>query len=297
MFERCLICTDFTDGLQRMVKFLPNLGEGGLKEITFLNSVPVWTEGEVPRIDQKKIEEAKKRLSSAFDNVPDNMKVNVEVLSGNAVDNILSTVQKYNVDFIIVGTALSTSLQKMIFGSTTQELINRLKVPMMIFRPQLISVLREDELALRCRNLNRFWLIPYNDYPHHRSLIKRIKAYATDNPVNTLSQCLLLSVVDEVSRSPEITQNNMKEAEKKLSQVKQELESVGVEVATIVRKGSLLEELFDVALENDISAIALGDDQEKSVLNRILDLTVGSRSHYIINSSWFPLIYIPMAKS
>ena len=54
MFESCLICTDFNDGLHRLMDFIPNLAAGGLKQIIFCHSVPLWEEGEVPRIDREK---------------------------------------------------------------------------------------------------------------------------------------------------------------------------------------------------------------------------------------------------
>ncbi|NEO51139.1 MAG: universal stress protein, partial [Moorea sp. SIO4A3] len=35
MFQHCLICTDFSDGLYRLVEFVPSLAAGGLKKIIF----------------------------------------------------------------------------------------------------------------------------------------------------------------------------------------------------------------------------------------------------------------------
>lgn len=35
MFNHGLVCTDFTDGLDKMIHFVSALGEGGFKEITF----------------------------------------------------------------------------------------------------------------------------------------------------------------------------------------------------------------------------------------------------------------------
>ena len=35
MFESCLICTEFSDGLERLAQFVPSLAKGGLKKIVF----------------------------------------------------------------------------------------------------------------------------------------------------------------------------------------------------------------------------------------------------------------------
>ena len=79
MFQRFLICTDLDDGLQRLVNFVPSLAVGGVQQLTFLHSVPVWEEGGVPRPDTEKIEAARNFLSQAKQAVSDGIQVNLEV--------------------------------------------------------------------------------------------------------------------------------------------------------------------------------------------------------------------------
>jgi len=295
MFNHGLICTDFTDGLDKMINFVSALGEGGFKEITFLHSVDIWAEGEIPRIDNEKVEEAKKRLSPALNNVPDAMKVNVEVLSGNPSDNIVASIKKYKVDLVITGSPVSTSLEQIFFGSTTAKIRSKLTVPMMILRPQLMSVYRNDEFTLRCRNLNRFWLVPYNDLPRHRYIADKIADYSQQNQNHVLEECLFVSVIDEVSRSEILTQNKIKEAEKTLASLKESLASSSIKVETMVKTGNLLEEIFKVAFDNNISAIVFAENyNEENILDRVLSLAVGSNANYFLNCSWFPLLYFPI---
>jgi len=297
MFNHGLVCTDFTDGLDKMIHFVSALGEGGFKEITFLHSVAIWDEGGIPRIDKEKVEAAKKRLSPALNNVPENMKVNIEVLSGNPSDNILATIKKYNIDLVITGSPVSSSLEQIFFGSTTAKLRNKLRIPMMILRPQLMSVYRNDELALRCRNLNSFWLVPYNHAPHHRYILEKIRGYVEIDKGNTLKECLFLSVIDEVSRSEILTENKVKEAENKLDEIQKSFASSPINVKTLVKRGHILEETFKVAFDYDVSAIALADNlNEDSIIDRIVKLAIGNNANYLLNCSWFPLIYFPMNK-
>ncbi len=296
MFNHGLICTDFTDGLDKMIYSVSALGEGGFKEITFLHSVDIWNEGEIPRVDHDKVEEAKNRLSPALNNVPDGMKVHIEVLSGNPSDNILATIKKYKVDLVITGSPVSTSLEQIFFGSTTAKIRSKLKVPMMILRPQLMSVYRNDEFALRCRNLNRFWLVPYNDLPRHRYIADKIADYYSQQNENLmLEECLFVSVVDEVSRSEILTKNKIQEAEKTLASLKESFASSSVKVETMVKTGNPLEEIFKVAFDNNISAIVFAENyKEENVFDRILSLAVGSNANYLLNCSWFPLLYFPI---
>ena len=51
MFQRALICTDFTDGMYRLAQFVPALAAGGLKSFMFFHNVPMETEREIPRVD------------------------------------------------------------------------------------------------------------------------------------------------------------------------------------------------------------------------------------------------------
>lgn len=62
MFERCLICTDFSDGLYRLGEFVGSLAAGGIKQLTILHSVPLWEGGEIPRVDKEAIASSQQRL-------------------------------------------------------------------------------------------------------------------------------------------------------------------------------------------------------------------------------------------
>ena len=294
MFKHCLICTDFTDGLQRIVHFVSDLGKGGFEKVTFLHSVPIWEEGEIPRVDKEKMEEAKQKLSPALNNIPEGMTVNVEVLSGQAHENIKQVVNKYDIDFVITGTPLSSSWQNLIFGSTTAKLTKKLDVPMMVLRPQLVTVYREEELALRLAHLNSYWLISYHSHIHDDDLIQMIKDYAADKSHKFVPKCQVMTVVEDVSRSELLVESHVEEAKTKLNQIKKELQSVGVEVETFVTKGNRMEEIFKNALTYDISAIAIANDRDSKVFDRILNFTFGTDSEHLLNCSWFPLIYFPI---
>jgi nucleotide-binding universal stress UspA family protein len=292
MFERGLICTDFTDGLQRLVKFVDSLAKSGLKEITFFHNIVLWKDGEVPRIDTDKIEEIKAIFTADLGDKPPNVQVNLEISSGNVVNNILQAIDKYQIDVIIKGLPYRKSWEEKIFGSTTLELTKKLTIPMMVFRPQLISVYREEEMALRCQHLNRFWLIPYNDGEAARYLIDRVKYYASKKSADVQQKCLLLTVVEDTGRSQIIMESHFQEAQNKLAKLKPELENLGLNVETLVTKGNPFLETIKVAFEYDISAIAISDDQDHG----ILDWTVPSYAQEILHRSWFPLLYFPLSR-
>ena len=286
MFQSCLICTDFTDGLYRFVDCVPNLAKCGLKKIVFFHSVPLWDEGEVPRVDEEKMEQAKQRLQKALDNVPDGVEVRVEVLSGKPLDTIPRVLKNHPVDVIMTGTPIRSLLQEKFFGSTSTGLAKLTPQPLNIIRPELITTYTLEELDLRCRHLWRYLLIPYNDSKTARYLIEEIKKYAQDRPENSLKQCMLMSVIDDCGRKSVLAEQRVAEAETKIASVKEELEALDIEVNTLVKIGDPLQEITTAALDYDISAIAIATDYR----NSLLQWTVRSFANDVMRSSWFPVL-------
>ena len=287
MFQSCLVCTDFTDGLYRLIDCVPNLAQSGLKKIVFFHSVPLWEEGEVPRIDEEKMEEAKERLQKAADNAPDNVDVQIEVISGKPLDTIPRVLKKHPVDVILMGSPIKTLAQEKVFGSTSAGLAKLTSQPLNIIRPELITTYTLEELDLRCRHLWRYLLVPYNDSKTARYLIEEIKKYAKERPADSLKQCMLITVIDDSGRRASlVAEQKIKDAEKSLEKVKAELESLGIEVNTLVKQGNPLKEIAMAALDFDISAIAIANDYQ----NSIIKWTVRSFANDVMRSSWFPVL-------
>ena len=292
MFQTCLICTDLSDGLDRLIYFVPSLAQVGLKQIIFFHSVPLWEEGEIPRVDEEQIETAKSNLSAALKSVPSaEIEVKVEVASGRPVDTIPKIIASYQIDVIIVGTPIRSALQEKIFGSTTMGLAKLTSKPLMIFRPQLISTYTEEELTLRCQHLWRYLLIPYNDSKAAQCQIEEIKRLGA-NCNKAIEKCLLCWVVEDKGRREIPAEYRMQEARAKLEGVKKDLTNLVGEVEIEVRLGNPLQEILDAALTHDISAIAIGGDRRSN----LLQWTVPSVANEILRRSWFPVLFFSAKK-
>ena len=294
MFKRCLICTDFTDGLDRFASFVPSLDASGLNYLVFLHSVPYWEEGEIPRVDEEKVEAAKKQLQVALENVPDGIEVKVEVPSGRPSDTIPRIVEQEKIDIVLAGTPIRSFLQEKVFGSTSLSLARSTSAPLMIFRPNQISVYTKEELDLRCQHLWRSMLIPYNDSEAAQYLVKQIKNYFENDGASSLEECILLWVISEGGRMPEETvKAREEEAEKRIAEVKQDLESIGLKVDTQVRRGNPTVEIINAVMNKDVSAIAVGSDDRGG----LLQWTVPSLANEILRSSWYPVLFFSQARS
>lgn len=286
MFHHCLICTDFSDGLDRLVKFVPQLAQKGIKKLVFFHSISVWEEGKVARVDENPVEQAQQQLAQALQSNPEGITVKVEVPRGKFVESALEIIQREQIDLIILGVPIRSSIESKIFGSDSTELAKATSVPLMIVRPQLISTYTEEELSLRAQHLWRYLLIPYNDSESAQYLLKQLKALAANRPSNGWTHCFLLWVIEETGRSEELTQYHLNTATEKLEKIKAELESFNLVVEAQVRQGNPLREMLNVSLHYDISAITIATEYR----NNLLSWTVPSLANEVLQRSWFPVI-------
>ena len=289
MFKRVLICTDFTDSLQRLASFVPDLAKGGMEHIVFFHNVPLMTSREIPCVDEEKASAARDILAVAESNVPAGTTVEIEIASGRASENIVRAAKKHNPDIIFSGMPTRSALNEKLFGSTTLDIADKVDVPILIMRPQLVSTYREAELSQRCQHLFEYLLLPYDDSDSAKKLISHIKEKMQADPEGAMETCLLCWVVDDGGR---ISKNDpAKVAQAKLDEVKASLEGMGTEIKTEVRVGSPLEELLKSGEVHDISAIAVCSGKSSGLLK----LTVPSFTTAVLRASWHPIIHFPRA--
>lgn len=227
-----------------------------------------------------------------MDKVPDGVEVKIEVLSGKVKDSVLQLIETYEIDVVFTGMPIRNALETKIFGSHTLELAPSTPIPLMVFRPQLISTYTCEELNLRTNHLWRYLLVPYNDGDSAQYLLERIKHMAQNQPDGSFQQCLLLWVIDEGGRSQELSQYHLQQAQDKLHQIQQDLESLNLSVTTEIRQGNPLEEILDAAIDYDISAIATACHYRSN----FLEWTAPSLANDILSQSWFPVLFFSPEK-
>ncbi|NEO84552.1 MAG: universal stress protein [Spirulina sp. SIO3F2] len=287
MFKRYLICTDLVDGLQRLTAFIPALAQAGGQQFVFTHTVPIWAEGDIPRLDEAKIAEAQTVLDAALAHQGEGREVIVDIQSGKPQDMIPKLVQKYNSDVVLMGTATRSLIQETIFGSNSLAIARSTAVPLMLLRPQLINTYTQAELTLRCQNLWRYLLIPYSGSESAKYLLEQLKATVQAAGANAPQKCLLLTVVSETKRKGISSDYQQQAAAEQLAQAEAELASCGIEVTTEVRVGDPMQEITHAAIKHDITAIAIAHVSRSA----LLELTAPSFANEILRHSWFPVLF------
>ena len=289
MFQRALICTDFTDGVYRLAQFVPSLAAGGFKQVIFFHNVSIEGDREIPRADDPEVALNRQRLSNLLREVPEGVEAKIEVLVGRPSDNILRLAKSYGSDVIILGSPTRTLLEEKLFGSTSARLSETTRTPLAILRPQLISTYTTKELDLRCRHLFQYLLVPYDGAPGGDYLIEQIKQTIRQNPDSVLERIRLLCVIDTSVRRELQGDNPLQAAQKQLEVVQTELASLNLVVSIAAVEGDPLQEILKAAEEYDIGAIATSTRG----IGGFLKWTAPSLTRDILRNSWHPVLFYP----
>ncbi|WP_017663370.1 universal stress protein [Baaleninema simplex] len=293
MFHNLLICTDLQDGLHRLVRFVPSLAATGIRRIVFFHSVSLKEDRGIPKIDQQALNLAREQLSVALQNVPEGVDVHVEIDSDRTVENILKTIKNHECDLVLLGTQNKTLLNEKVFGSTTAALVERITIPMLVMRPALISTYTNEELDLRCRHLLRYLLIAYDGSDSAKHLVRDISELARQRPKESLETCLLGWVIEHHGRFGVPQSETTESVQAELDSVKTELESLGLTVDTAVRNGDRLTEFMDLAMEQDVSAVAVTSPS----VPRLLEWSRPNFANKLLRRSWHPVLFFPPERS
>jgi nucleotide-binding universal stress UspA family protein len=292
MFQRPLICTDFTDGLHRLTQFVPSLAAGGMQQIVFLHTLPISPEREIPRPNEAKVQEVRDRLATALTDIPSGVDVQIEVQTGKPIDHILQASKTHQTDLILMGMPNRSRLDNQLFGSTAIALCQKSRIPILTLRPQLLLTYTSEELELRCRHLLRSLLVPYDDSHSSNHLIQVIQSHVPQSNSQPNSQqvekCVLCWVIEEGRRGlPQPDQ--LQKAQEKLTAVQTDLTQTGLQVDVELRQGAGVAQVLAVAAEKNVSAIATSSNR----MGTLSEWALPSFTSEVLQRSWHPVLFFP----
>ncbi|HIK20131.1 MAG TPA: universal stress protein [Synechococcus sp. M44_DOE_062] len=292
MFKNVLIATDRQDGLQRFSKCLEDLHLNGIERISFVHSM-AWQDDDIgiPEDITPEVQAEQTQLQRLLSPIPAGLEVKIWVQVGKPADLILRGIQTYGSDLLITGMDTHNLLTEKLFGSTTMALLPKLKIPLLVMRPQLLATFTLEELRLRSRHLFRCLLVPFDFEQPRQQLLNHLVHLLPGTP-----QCqtvTLLYVVDPSARRNQGTPVEVlqRKAEADLAQVLEPLsEQVKpVQLRTLVRVGSPLKEILATAADEDMTAIATASPHVGS----FWEWSVRSLTGEILRQSWHPVLFFP----
>jgi nucleotide-binding universal stress UspA family protein len=291
MFKNLLVPTDLHDGLPKLTTYIDALAAAGIEKLVFLHACPIDDDGDKPRLREQKLERARQSLKIDPTQVPVNIKADVIIDNRRPADTILDTVEKHQIDLVLVSRPIRNLLDEKLFGSTTIGVLQRIKIPVMILRPQLLWVLTRAELNLRCQQLFRNLLVPYDHSPSAQHLIQQLRKGVQRQTSTGIASITLCWIISDAGQGELGVGEERPRAEKILAELKNEFTSYGLSVETEIRVGNPIVEAQLAAHDRDIHAIAVSS----ASVGKIWELSIPSFAGDIIRRCVFPVIYFPPA--
>ncbi len=283
MFEKILFPTDFSEYAQKTLECIGEIP--GIKELMLLHVVDAthpskhgWTHG--PHIENAKIlmEEKKKYLES----IGLKVKVKVDVITeGEVYREILENADKEKVSLIVMGARGKSQIKDILLGSVSTNVVRHAKTHLLIMRYKLVEELESVKHEKFCPMIFSKVLLP-TDFSEPAgeaiSLVKDIKG---------IEELVLLNVVNRGETEEEI-EENVKEAKKKLGDLKKELGEAGFKVKDHVRVGNPPEEIISTGEDEDVSLIAMSTHGK----GWFRELLVGSTTCSVVRRANRPVLVV-----
>ncbi|HIK25596.1 MAG TPA: universal stress protein [Thermosynechococcus sp. M46_R2017_013] len=289
MFKNILISTDLHDGLPKLTHYLEALKAAGARKLIFLHARPINEEGDKPRLRAEKLQQVRELLKVDTTKVPADLKAEAIIENRRPADAILDAVEKHQIDLVLVSRPIRSLLDEKLFGSTTIEVLQRIKVPVMILRPQVLWVMTTAELNLRCQNLFRHLLVPYDHSPSAQHLVQKLREGVKKPEQASIGSLTFCWIISDAGKGELGVGEQRPKAEKILADLKQEFTSYGLNVETEIRFGSPVVEAQLAAYDRDIHGIVVSSGS----VGKIWELSIPSFAGEIIRRCVFPVIYFP----
>lgn len=252
MFEKVLFPTDFSGYAQKTFECIGEIP--GVKEVVLQHVVDaayLSKRGQAldPYIENARIflEEEKKRLEGI------GLKAIVKedvIEEGDVSGAILETVIKEKVTLVVMGAHGKSLIDGILLGSVATNILRFGKAHVLIMRYKSAEGLKDEKLEKFCPQIFSKVLFPIDFSGPAGAALSFVKN------LEGVEDIVLVHVVDRGETQEEI-EANVREAKKKLEDIKEDLGKAGLRVKVYVRAGSPPDEINSVAEEENISLLAM----------------------------------------
>jgi nucleotide-binding universal stress UspA family protein len=283
MFEKILLCTDFSEYATKISECLPGLP--GIREIILLHvfdathyHIQGWTYN--PQIENAKIrlEEQKKH----FESYGLQVKVRLDVITaGDIAGTIRSAADEESVSLIVIGSRGGNLLERTLLGRVAGAVLRSTSHPVLVLNHNVI----EDRDGVRfetvCPEILSKVIFPTDfSQPSDTALdvLKGMKGIGT---------LVLVHVITQGQTAEEIKILKGK-TQQKLDTITEDLASTGITALSHVRFGNPVEEILRCAKEEEASLIYLCHHAE----GWLHTLLKGERSIEIVMQAKRPVLVV-----
>ncbi len=283
MFSRVLVPTDFSEYAKKTILCLTRIP--GIKEVVLQHVFDAtqhtkhgWThEAHIENV-RIQLEEEKKFLEQLGFVV----KVSVDVItSGNISTAILKKAECEKVTSIIIGSRGRGLVKGLMLGSVSADILRNGKKPLLIFRHSFAGELKGEVFNRSCPGIFTRILFP-TDFSDPAQ-----KALSSIKDIDGVGEVHILHVVTKGETHEEI-ESNVREATKRLEEIKTGLTSAGFKVKSHIRLGRPPDEIISLADAEDISLILMSS-HGKGLLTELL---IGSTTLGVAIHTNHPLLVI-----
>jgi len=277
LFEKILLCTDFSTPSKLLLNCIPELMNLGLKEVILTHVVNIKSAGgnadEIQKYDEEKLLQKKIQLEKM------GLKVNVKVPVGFPAEEIVKTAQNENASLILIASH-GMGFIKSLLGSTTFDTLRISTVPVLVEKYKDID---KEECRAYCAEKFKKVLLPVDFSEASYRVIEEVKKAG-----KAIEEIILVSVIEK-SESADELKKTRQAAEEKLNQLKDDFINLGFKAKIEIKEGTASKNILETAEKDEVSLIALS----KHGAGTVKGLLIGSTADSIARHSKIPVLLFP----
>lgn len=283
MFEKVLLPTDFSTDSQRVLSYVRDIP--GVREVLLLHVVDAthpsrhgWDHG--PQIENAKLLMEENRQALEKNGVKAEVAIETivnTITQGDIPLTILEKAETGKVSLIVMGARGKNTIQNILLGSVSANVIRRAKIPVLLMRfpPELCATEEHRHLFSRV-------LVPVDFSAPSGATLSLIKG------IPTTGQVLLLHVVDRGESETEI-HAAVQAARERLETIKADFAAAGITADVRVHAGYPPDEINATAERDDVSLILMNPLGE-GWTRELRALFIGSTTNAVMRRARRPVL-------
>ncbi|HII98332.1 MAG TPA: universal stress protein [Methanoregula sp.] len=283
MFEKVLLPTDFSADSQKVLAYVQDLP--GTREALLLHVIDAARPSRQGPDHDREIESVRILMEKTRQDLEKNgVKAEIAIetianplMQGDIPLTILEKAEEEKVSLIMMGARGKNTIQNILLGSVSANVIRRAKIPVLLMRfPPELSTPGPH------RNLFSRVLVPVDFSSPSASMVSLIKG------ITTTGQVILLHVVDKGESEMEIKEA-VRNAWERLGAVAADLAAAGIAAESRVRVGYAPDEINATAEKDEVTLILMSPVGE-GWTRELRALFLGSTTNAVMRRAHRPVL-------